>query len=851
MKKFLVIDGNALLFSGFYATYKSNKMLTSPDGTPINAIQILGNVIINLLQEQYDYVLVALDSESKTFRHQADPNYKATRTPPPNELIPQFSLADQFYDLLGLHPLRVEGYEADDIIGTISKYASDNDIEVTIVSGDRDLLQLVNDKVSLSLPNRKSDSKGERILITPNNIIELYGYLASQVTDYKALVGDASDNIKGVKGIGEKTALALLSTYTTLDNIYVNINSITGKKQTLLLEGKESAYLSKSLATLCLSVPMNLNLSSYLFSPLEKDKINSFCQKYGLKQLNEKILKLNINFTEPIQDINNTINYTTVDSLSLLDTNNPLAIYLEYLGDYHLVNIKRVLVTDGKKIAIFNDFTAIKPILVSKTPKYCLSLKELVYFSLYYDIKLSSFTVDLSLIAYLKGHLDTTYTHSVLPFFNCNIPLNSSDTGIDNVIAIYDIASTIVLTKEERYLYDNFDLPLVAPLALIEYMGVNVDVNVLTDLKEEFTHKLQELETKIRTYSDTEINISSPKQIADLLFNKLSLPRVKNDSTSIEVLEELKNKHENKHEIITLIINHRKYAKILSTYLDGLLPHIVDNKIHSHFSLTLTATGRLSSYDPNIQNIATRDEEQKLVKKIFIAPKNRSFISFDYSQIELRVLALISQDKSLLASFAADQDIHTLTASLIYKIPYDQVSKAQRAYAKKINFSIIYGVTPYALSKDLNISMSEAKAFITNYYQTFPSLKNYFDNAINSAKENGYVTTLFGRKRAIPELLSTNKMIIEQGYRLVYNTPIQGTAADIMRRALIAVNQYLSKYYFSAYIVNQIHDELILEVDNEDIDRIVKDVTEIMENIIKDKMILKVEHEVGASWWEI
>lgn len=844
MKKVLLIDGNSLLFRAYYATSYTGNIMHTKDGVYTNAIFAFSNMI-NKVQEisKPDYALVAFDARGKTFRHKEYEDYKAGRKPAPEELIMQFPLAREMIEKMGIKWFELEGYEADDIVGTLAKEASNKGYKVDVFSSDRDLLQLVDDNISLNVPKKGIT---EIDIVTPSNIIEFYGIRADQVTDYKGLRGDDSDNIKGIAGVGEKTATKLLEDYNNIEGIYENIESIKGKLKEKLIEGKEDAFNSKKLATIYCKVPLGFSVEDCVIVNRNQELVE-FYQRYEMYSLMKKV---NV-------DKNEDFLYEIKEDLEEDFLNSKLMIYVDFdTSNYHKAEINGIAFSNGVK----NYYLTREYALKEKIVDYINSNKEKVVYDLKalkialikrglkeakgLDFKIACNLVDCN----LKEDIDSIFNSYgyLLPSFKED-KINFSCYVANSMSKIFPSLINKMKEYEVEDLYFNLELPLVDVLTTMEDNGVMISKDKLEELGVEYRFKLNNLESEIFKLANKEFNVSSPKQVAEVLFDDLGLYQNKKRSTSSEELEKLISMH----PIVSLILSYRKYAKLLSTYVEGLSNYIYeDGYIHAIFNQTQTQTGRLSSSEPNMQNISVRDEESKYIRKAFYSRfEGGNILSIDYSQVELRVLASLSNDETLMESFAKGEDIHTATASAIFSLPKEMINEDLRRKAKAINFGIVYGISDWGLSEQVGITPKEAKMFIEKYFETYPKIKEYLDNVVSFCKENGYVTTLYKRRRDVKEINSTSYMEREFGKRVAMNTPIQGTSADIMKIAMIKIYNYMKENNCKSKLIMQIHDELVFDLaPNED------HLVEVFKNIMEEASNLKVRlvasYGKGKDWYQ-
>ena len=858
MKKIIMIDGNNLMFRSYYATAYNGNFMNNSKGFPTNALFGFTNMINKIINEENpEYVIVAFD-KGKTFRHEEYEGYKDGRIETPDELKKQFPKAKELLTAMGIKYYEIEGYEADDIIGTFAKFC-DNDEEFigTIVSSDKDLLQLISKDVDIKLLKQK-----DYIRYNEKTFEEAYGIKPINVIDLKALMGDSSDNIPGVKGVGEKTALKLLHEYQTLDNIYQNANNIKGKLGEKIRNDKENAYKSYHLATIIKDVPMEITIDDTKYKGPNKESLNKLYEDLEFYSLLKKEKKNTAKKEIPIQIIKN------IDDLKI---DKAVAVYLEVFGqNYHKSPILGMGVYN-ENIAYFIPLEVLKqnPKFLKETEKYTYDLKKMTVALKWQNIDINNVTFDTMIagalldynmkedIAYLANQIEYDlefYEKIYGKFIHLKMPSEEeiAKACVDRAKFIYDTKEFFQnKIKEENveYLYNEIELPLASVLADMEFTGVKVDENVLRDMGEDIKIKLELLTKDIYNNAGCEFNISSPSQLSEVLFEKLNLPHKKKTasgySTAIDVLNKLKDKH----PIINQIIEHRKLSKIYGTYVEGLINTISNGKIHTIYTQNLTRTGRLSSIEPNLQNIPVRDDYGRSIRKAFV-PNYDYILGADYSQIELRVLAHMADVPALKEAFKNKLDIHAKTASDIFKIPMELVTSEMRRVAKAVNFGIIYGISSFGLGENIGIKAVEAKQFIDTYLETYPGIKEYMDNSIAHAKEKGYVTTMFNRKRNIPELKNTVYTIRQSGERIALNTPIQGTAADIIKLAMVKVYKALKDNKLKTKMIIQVHDELIFDVPKEELEKLKQIVTDIMDNVYELSVPLEIDINYGKNWAE-
>lgn len=850
MKRAILVDGNNLLFRSYYATAYNGNLMKNSNGFPTNAIFGFVNMINKIiLEEKPEYMLVAFD-KGKNFRHEKYKEYKDGRIKMPEDLLLQFPYAKMVLENMGIKYLEVDNYEADDIIGTYARLADeDRNYDATIISSDKDLLQLISDDVNVKLLKQK-----DYILMNTDTFKEYYGVEPIKMIDLKALMGDASDNIPGVKGIGEKTAINLIKEYESLENLYDKIDTVKGKTKDKLIEDKDNAFFSKELATIYREVPV-----PYTFEDLKIDSYNTLdlIKIYEELEFNSLIKKLKESTSSVQKESNDEIQYSDV-----LKIDKPFAFYLELTNDnYHIGEIIGLSIYDGTKNYYLTKEEIIKNKDIFKYAAYTYDLKKSMVALKKLDIDLTHVKFDTMIALYLLNknvnddisYVSNTYGYNI----NYLSDIRKNNLVKDIVLKskfIYEIVEdlkTELKKFELEKLFDEIEMPLIEVLANIEENGVRVSKKILDEMKEEISIKINIVKDKIYNYAGTEFNISSPKQLGEILFEKLNLPYNKKKgktgySTSHDVLVKLADIH----PIINLILEYREMTKLYSTYLEGLSNYILeDGKIHTIFKQTIARTGRLSSTEPNLQNIPVRTEEGKLIRKAFLPEGDSLIMTSDYSQIELRVLAHISKCENLKNAFLNHEDIHTKVASDIYGVPIESVSKSMRRTAKAVIFGIVYGISGYGLGENLEINPNEAKKFIEKYLKMYPGVKEYMDNIKKEAYEKYYVKTMFGRIRYLDELRNTNYMIRSMGERMALNTPIQGSSADIIKKAMIDVYKYFKENKLKSTMILQIHDELVFNVVKEEKEKVREIVTELMENAYNLDVPLKVEVEFGDNWY--
>lgn len=857
MKKVILVDGNNLLFRSYFATAYSGNMMKNSKGFPTNGLYGLVNMLNKIIREEKpEYMLVAFD-KGKTFRHEKYLDYKGGRNETPDDLKKQFSVAKKLVPLMGIKCFEIDNYEADDIIGTYSKMALiDPEFETTIVSSDKDLLQLINEETEVKLLKQK-----DYIRMNEETFIDTYGIKPIRMIDLKGLMGDASDNIPGVKGIGEKTALKLLQEYDSLENVYDNIDNIKGATKQKLIDGKESAFMSKDIATIYNEVPVTYSLEELKY---DGPDVNGLREMYSdlefysfLKDFKEEEKK------------EEKLEYKIIENIEDLKLKEKVSAYLEISEtNYHNADIYGMSLYDGENVYYvpFEVLKENKNILDGKEI-YTYDLKKMIVSLNKYDIDIKNCTFDAMIAGYILNYNVKDDIAYLANTFNCDITLfdnfkkekNMStealaDLTVKKAKFIYDIKDEFInkMKEEEQLeLFSNIEMKLSSVLASMEIEGVRVDTKVLDEMGENINKKLDELTSEIYNYAGEEFNIQSPKQLGEILFEKLEIPYPKKKKTSYSTAREILDKIVDYHPIVEKIIEHRTLNKIYTTYIVGIKNCVKeDGKLHTIYTQTLTRTGRLSSIEPNLQNIPIRYKEGKEIRKAFIPEENSVFLSSDYSQIELRMFAHMSGEQNLIDAFKHHLDIHTKTAMDIYHVSKDEVTKNMRRDAKAVNFGIIYGISSFGLAEDLGVDIKTAKKFLDNYLETFPGIKNYMDKIIKDAYEKGYVKTIMNRKRNIDELYNTNHMIKVQGERMALNTPIQGSSADILKKAMIDIYNEFNRLNLKSKMILQVHDELIFNVKNDELEKVKEIVINFMENAYKLNVPLEVDVEIGKNWYD-
>ena len=865
LKKIILVDGNNLLFRSFYATAYQGVIMKNSKGFPTNALYGFINMMNKIIKEENpSYIMVAFD-KGKTFRHDQYKDYKAGRMAVPDELKMQFPKAKEVLNSMGIKHFEIDNYEADDIIGTLSKIVDEEDQFIaTIISSDKDLLQLISDEVTVKLLKQS-----DYIMMNRDEFFKTYQVEPIRMIDLKALMGDSSDNIPGVKGIGEKTAIQLLSKYGSLDGVYEHLDEISPKTREKLENDKDNAYKSYDLATIYREVPLDFQLEDCKYMGYNPSEFKKQLEELEFYSLLKKLdfSGASLEKEEKVED--KEIVIEDINSFSLKD----YSFYVETRGSvYSKSTILGVGIYDGEKGYFISaeEIEKYKEIFNSDVSKYTYDLKRcLVVCS---DIAFKNVTFDTMIAAYLLDYVVKDDISFVARSFDVNIPDYESLYGTDKrpkdisleelkkicclkAKFIYDTRERLLNElneNEEMELFDKIEMPLTNVLADMEKTGIRVDRGYLKRLEEELQIQMKGIEEEIYKMAGSTFNIMSPAQLAKVLFEDLKIPypkKVKDNkySTSKDILDKILNEH----PIVNKVLEYRTLAKLYTNYAVGLQNEIrEDGRIHTIFTQTLTRTGRLSSIEPNLQNIPARNEYSKLIRKAFLPDENSLLLSSDYSQVELRIFAHMSHEANLIQAFIDGKDIHTKTASDIFNVPMEEVTKEMRRNAKAVNFGILYGISGFGLSEDLGIDIVSAKKFIDNYLQTYPGIQDYMDEAKALAYRNGYVKTLMNRKRVIEELNNKNFMIRSSGERMALNTPIQGTAADILKKAMVEIYDEFRKRNLKSKMLIQVHDELVFNVLKDELDEVKAIVQDIMENTFKLDVPLKVDIEVGENWYE-
>ncbi len=899
MEKLVVIDGNSILNRAFYGIMGS-KMLMTADGTYTNAVYGFLAIMFKMMEEiNPNYMVVAFDVKAPTKRHEMYKDYKGTRKGMPDELASQMPIIKEVLKAMNIKVIEMAGYEADDILGTLSRYGESKGLEVRLLTGDRDSFQLATDKTTIMLPRTKG-GKTETEFFDRDKILETYGVEPLQMIEVKGLMGDSSDNIPGVPGIGEKTALTLIKTYGTIDELYKKLENdeattVKGKTREKLIENKELAYLSKTLGTINVEAPIEKNLEDYKVEEWNKPEVyklfkelrfNRYIERFSLTagdSQTENLQNEKFKFETKILEENEAEEIFKIVKkekefyyLSEIENceNTELVIAKEIAKIYFYVKEKNtVYVADFKKFEkalkeIFEDTEILKISHDIKIDFILLKQQNVEAKNMMFDVKIAGYLLNATSGAYkisdltslyinydLDEHIDTKQNEQTSLFDEVEKQkeydeLKASETYF--LIQLKPVLEEKLKEINSYKLFEEIEMPTAEVLANMQYNGVYVDEKEILKFGNHLKKELEELRIDIYRQAGEEFNVNSTQQLGKILFEKLGLTAGKKNkngyATDVETLEKIREEH----PIVSKILEYRKIMKLNSTYVEGLLPYIHEKtgRIHSYFHQTVTATGRLSSTDPNLQNIPTRTELGRKLRKVFKAQENKIFVDADYSQIELRVLAHMSKDEIMVEAFKTDQDIHTICASQVFKVPVEKVSKQLRSRAKAVNFGIVYGISDFGLAEQIDIKRKEAKEYIEQYLETYSGIKSFMSDIVEHAKEKGYVETEFGRRRYIPELASKNYMVRQFGQRAAMNTPIQGTAADIMKIAMIKVYNELKKRNLKSKIVLQIHDEMLIETELSEKEEVYEILKQSMENAVQLSVPLKVEIEEGKSWYQ-
>lgn len=864
MKKLLILDSNSILNRAFYGV----RYLSAKDGTPTNAIYGFLNILLKLIKEQEpDYICAAFDVKAPTFRHKQYEGYKAQRKPMPEGLAAQMPLAKDVLRAMGVTILEKEGYEADDIIGTVARLCEESEISCFIATGDKDDLQLASDKTKVILTVTKS-GYNETIIYDDKGVKEKYHVTPTEFIDVKALMGDPSDNIPGVKGVGEKTAMSLIEKHHSIEYIYENIDDIGLKGAMLqkMKDGREMAFMSKELATINRNTPIEFNAEKCVFDGFENNgELYEILKRLELNSIIKKLDLSGVDNVKENEDIFKDFSYQVGDKNMI--NGDKVTVVLDFDGD----NISSAAVGAGNNAVVLNEQDDIKELLEDDSiAKVMFDVKEAIV-KLNCRIDIKNIADDTAIAAYLVDPAKNEYTIEKLAseYFGTVIEkpevkqlslLDDVETDRSEYLAKCAVALGVlnerigdkIKENGQEKLYQEVELPLVTVLAHLEINGFLVDDHQLKEFADKLGEKIDALTNEIYMLAGEEFNINSPKQLGVILFEKLELKPVKKTKTGYATNADVLEKLRDKHPIVNFIMEYRQLAKLKSTYCDGLRAVVNPNthRIHSVFTQTVTVTGRLSSTEPNLQNIPTRTELGREIRKMFVAKEGYVLVDADYSQIELRVLAHIANDETMINAFRNNEDIHAVTASQVLGIPLEDVTKEQRSSAKAVNFGIVYGIGEFSLAQDLHISVKEAKAYIESYLEKYHGVRNYMESIKEQAKKDGYVKTMLNRIRYIPELKSPNYNIRQFGERVALNTPIQGTAADIIKLAMVRVDNRLINEGLKSKLILQVHDELIVEAHKDEVDKVKQILSEEMQGAMELNVPLKVDMSTGHSWYD-
>lgn len=877
MKKIVLIDGHSILNRAFYGL----PLLSNSKGVPTNAIYGFLNIMFKILEEEKpEYLTVAFDVHAPTFRHKMYAEYKGTRKPMPEELRTQVPLMKEMLQAMGVRVIEQAGYEADDILGTIAKKAECQGISTVIVSGDRDLLQLASKEIKIRIP--KTKKTGTEIEdYTEEEVKETYGVTPAEFIDVKALMGDTSDNVPGVPGIGEKTASAIIANFGSIENAYEHVEEIKpNRARENLKEFYKQAKFSKELVTICTEADISYDIQSAELSDLYTEQAYVLCKEYEFKNFYPRFEGKGKQAVAESWKIQSITDFPKADEIFANLSCKRFAFQYVMAKE----EVKALAFTgDGETVYYIEKqgfFTEeyfsekVFQMIEKAESAVTFDLKcQLSYIDNYREIQ--GKIHDITIAAYLLNPLKSEYAYDEIAkdYLNQMLPsvedlfgkvklekaILTEDEGVEKYFAnmagcaFFACDKMLENLKQENmyHLYEDIEMPLVFTLYEMEQAGVKVEAEELKKYGEELKIKIKEMEQEIYTEAGEEFNINSPKQLGEVLFEHMKLPNGKKTKTGYSTAADVLEKLANDYPIVSKILEYRQYTKLNSTYAEGLGSCIrEDGRIHSKFNQTITATGRISSTEPNLQNIPIRMEAGRMIRKVFVPQEDYVLIDADYSQIELRVLAHMSEDERLIQAYKTDEDIHRITASQVFHIPFEEVTPLQRRNAKAVNFGIVYGISSFGLSEDLSISRKEAAEYIEQYFATYPGVKQFLDNLVAGAKECGYVTTMFGRKRPIPELKSSNFMQRSFGERVAMNSPIQGTAADIIKIAMIRVQQRLREENLRSRLILQVHDELLIETHKEEVEKVKKILLEEMHGAAALSVPLDIDMNTGANWYE-
>lgn len=866
MEELILIDGNSLLFTAFYATSYTGNYMVNRNGIPTNGVYGFARMVEKIISTNPKYVIVAFDYGKKTFRNELLDTYKATRKETPQELVPQFALAREYLTAHNITWYEIEGYEGDDIIGTLVDFGEKNNLKVSVYTGDKDANQLISSQTTIY---RTVKGVTELDIYNEQTLLDKYGLKPDQFRDFLGLMGDSSDNIPGIKGVGEKTALKLLHQYGTIEGLQEHQDEIKGKMGEKIRAGMEDALMSKKVATILRDIPIDVDLEKATYRGYDYETLKSFYEKYDMNSLIKSMTTEAAPKKELKFEIVDHMPEITKDSAvypSIYDTNYHRSIILGY-GIYNDEQAYFISYENALKDELFLAY-----LKDENKKKYGYDIKSAVIGSRWNGIEINGYTFDLSLASYvlepaIKEELKYVCTHFDYEgvqydekVFGKGAKKHIPDDDIlaNHIVskakAIYELKDVVtkeLKDKNQYELYENIELPVTRILGEMEFAGTEIDLDVLKEMDTAFDETIEKLANDIYRISGTTFNISSPKQLGQVLFEDLGLKGGKKTKTGYSTSQDVLEKIIDAHPVVPLVLEYRMLTKLSSTYLKGLQEQVFpDNKIHTIYKQTLTHTGRLSSVDPNLQNIPVRSEEGKLIRKAFVS-HNGYLVSFDYSQIELRILAHMAHVTNLIDAFNQGKDIHRHTAALVFGVKDEEVTPQMRSQAKAVNFGIIYGMSEFRLSKDIGMSISEARDFINKYFETYPEVKTYMDEVVETCKKQGYVSTLLNRKRYIPTINDKNFMVRQQAQRYAMNTPIQGTGADILKLAMIEVDKALKEKNLKSQMILQVHDELIFDVFEDELEEVMSLVKEKMENCIKMDVPLIVEGNYAKNWCEL
>ena len=900
MGKLVLIDGNSILNRAFYGIMGS-KMLQSKDGTPTNAVYGFLAILFKILEDiKPEYLVVAFDLKGPTKRHEMYDGYKANRKGMPDELACQMPIIKEILRAMKIDIVEKQGYEGDDILGTLSVYGEKQDLDVTILSGDRDTFQLATDKVTIRIPRTKM-GKTEVEDFNKAKVEEIYNLEPKQLIEVKGLQGDTSDNIPGVPGIGEKTALKLIQEYKNIENLYKLLEEgkaedVKGKTRERIIENKDLAFLSKELGTININAPIEENLEEFKVEEWDKPKVLKLFKELNFNRYIERFNLASEDEIEPEEVVEKyEVQEIDIDKakemilktkelfyhFSTKEVNKPECIIKKEFESFSFYNKEE---NKAYFVKLSEDsYNALKEIFEDKAIKkygyktsedyILLKQRGILPQNIIYDAEVAVYDLDPSNMKYRMQDVAYQYLDFNMDEYLNGLgikkqeQINLFEENADNdeyerylntlycylIQKLYEKTTEELERLEETDLFNNIEMPLVEVLSEMQYEGIQIDKDELEEFGVTLKQNIEELTQEIYTLSGTEFNINSPKQLGEVLFEKLELPVIKKTktgySTDVDVLEKLKKEH----PVIEKILEYRSLTKLNSTYVEGLKPYInpVTGRIHSYFHQTITATGRISSTEPNLQNIPTRIELGKQLRRAFKPKEGYLFIDADYSQIELRVLAHISNDEHMIEAFNNNEDIHKQAAASVFKVPINEVSKEQRTHAKAVNFGIVYGISDFGLGEQIGVSRKKAKEYIDQYLEKYSGIKQFMSDIVEEAKEKGYVETLFKRRRYIPELKSKNFNIRQFGARAAMNTPIQGTAADIMKIAMIDVFNKLKERKLKSKLILQIHDELLIETKEEEKEEVKNILKTSMENAIKLKVPLRADVSEAYNWYDL